>query len=76
MAKSSQKKLEYNKKYSRDNGYVNQAKYHETHPSKTYCLRVFERETDIMEQLERQKNKSGYIKDLIRADIQRQKEQG
>lgn len=74
MPKSSQKKLDYNKEYNRKNGYANQARYHETHPSKTYGLRVFSHETDIIEQLESQKNKSGYIKELIRADIKRQKE--
>ena len=31
-------------------------------------------EADIIEQLERQPNKSGYIKALIRADIQRSTE--
>ena len=36
MPKSSQKKLDYNKEYNRKNGYANQARYHETHPSKTY----------------------------------------
>ena len=74
MPKSSQKKLDYNKEYNRKNGYSNQARYHETHPSKMYGLRVFSHETDIIEQLESQKNKSGYLKELIRADIQRQKE--
>ena len=39
MPKSSQKKLDYNKEYNRKNGYANQARYHETHPSKTYGLR-------------------------------------
>lgn len=35
MAKSSQKKLDYNKEYNKKNGYVSQARYHESHPSKT-----------------------------------------
>lgn len=74
MPKSSQHKIEYNKKYNKENNYANQARYHETHPSKTYGLRVFAHETDIIEQLESQKNKSGYLKELIRADIQKQKE--
>lgn len=74
MPKSSQKKLDYNKEYNRKNGYANQTQYHETHPSKTYGLRVFAHETDIIERLESQKNKSGYLKELIRADIKRQKE--
>lgn len=74
MAKSSQKKLDYNKEYNKKNGYASQARYHETHPSKTYSLRVFAHETDIIEHLEKQKNKSGYLKDLIRADIERQQQ--
>lgn len=73
MPKSSQKKIDYNKEYNKNNNYANQKRYHETHPSKTYGLRVFLHETDIIEQLEGQTNKSGYIKSLIRADIERQK---
>lgn len=76
MPKSSQKKLDYNKEYNRKNGYANQARYHETHPSKTYTLRVFSHEADILDYLERQPNKAGKIKELIRAEIQREKEQG
>ena len=40
MPKSSQKKLDYNKEYNRKNGYANQARYHETHPSKTYGFKI------------------------------------
>lgn len=40
-----------------------------------YGLRVFSHETDIIEQLESQKNKSGYLKELIRADIKRQEKE-
>lgn len=76
MPKSSEKKIEYNKRYNRENNYANQAKYHETHPSKTYTLRVFSHEADILDYLERQPNKAGKIKELIRAEIQREKEQG
>lgn len=74
MPRSSHHKIEYNKKYNKEHNYANQARYHETHPSKTYGLRVFVQETDIIEQLESQKNKSSYLKELIRADIKRQKE--
>lgn len=74
MPKSSQHKIEYNKKYNKENNYANQKKYRDTHPSKTYGLCVFAHETDIIEQLESQKNKSGYLKELIRADIKRQQE--
>lgn len=39
-----------------------------------YTLRVvMHTERDIMEQLDRQKNKAGYIKRLIREDISKQK---
>ena len=57
MAKSSQKKIDYNKHYNKENRYANQKKYHKSHPSKTYGLRVFSHEVDIMEQLENKKNK-------------------
>lgn len=33
-------------------------------------------EADILEQLEKQENKAGYIKSLIRKDIEKQKQQG
>lgn len=74
MAKSSQTKIDYNKAYNKKNNYANQNKYRKTHPNKSYGIRVFENEMDIIEHMEKQKNKAGYIKDLIREDMLRQKE--
>ena len=42
-----------------------------------FTLKVAKKtEADILAQLEKQENKSGYIKTLIRKDIEKQKQQG
>lgn len=76
MAKSSQRKIEYNKHLNKQNIYANQEKYHREHKGKTYTLRLFSHENDIIEYMEKQLNKAGKLKELIRAEIQREKEQG
>ncbi len=36
MPKSSQRKIDYNKQYNKDNNYANQKKYQKAHPTKSY----------------------------------------
>ncbi len=39
--------------------------------TKTITLRLYPTDTDILEHLGRQENKQGYLKKLIRADMER-----
>ena len=75
MAKSSQRKIDYNKHLNKDNKYANQAKYYKEHYGKTYTLKLLSHEKDIIEYMEKQINKSGKLKELIRAEIKREQEQ-
>lgn len=48
-----------------------QDRYHKAH-TKSYVIRMMKRtEADIIEKLESVPNKAGYIKSLIRADIEK-----
>lgn len=54
--------------------YSRQRRYHETHGTKNYSLQMMRHtEQDLIDWLEAQPNKSGYIKRLIREDMERQK---
>ena len=48
-----------------------QERYHKAHTT-SICIRIMHNtESDILEKLDRVPNKAGYIKNLIRADIER-----
>ena len=49
-----------------------QAKYNKANVRQT-AVRFYPSERDMWEWLERQSNKAGYIKELIRADMERSK---
>lgn len=49
-------------------------KYHKSHGRAVPMWYHSEHDADILEQLDKQPNKSGYIKRLIRADIARKRE--
>ena len=70
---AKQNKRNYNKEYGKKTGYAAQTKYQKER-SKQIVFRVFSpQEDDISEWLDEQPNKSGYIKDLIRADMKSKK---
>lgn len=71
--KAKQNKREYNKEYNKKTGYAAQNKYLRER-SKQIIFRLFSpQEDDIADWLDKQPNKSGYIKDLIREDMKRKK---
>lgn len=68
MAKT---KLEIQKEYAKRTNYASQNKYHKE-KTKSIAIRLFmATEMDIIEKLDSVDNKAGYIKKLIREDIQR-----
>ena len=70
---SKKNKRDYNKEYGKRTGYAAQVKYQKER-SKQIIFRVFSpQEDDISEWLDKQPNKSGYIKGLIRSDMERKK---
>lgn len=69
--KSSQRKLEYNREYGKKTGYAAQNRYLKER-SKQIVFRLFSpQEDELISWLEQQPNKSGYIKSLIRADLEK-----
>ena len=61
------------REYSKRTGYASQAKYNAEN-TKRYVIKVMlKTESDIIERLEEEENKSGYIKHLIREDIKKGK---
>lgn len=52
--------------------YKAQAKYRKKNPSKAYTFNVFLYETDIINHMENQDNKAGYLRQLVLDDIERQ----
>lgn len=52
--------------------YKSQYEYRKRKPSKVYCFSVFLDEVDIINQMENQKSKAGYLKKLVLDDIERQ----
>ena len=72
MAKT---KLEIQKDYEKRTNYEAQKKYHK---EKTipFSMRLFPAtESDIIDRLNQQDNKAGYVKSLIRDDIAKEKEE-
>ena len=70
MAKS---KNEIQKEYAKRSGYAAQKKYRATNTKKYSLECAISTEADIIEQLEAQPNKSGYITSLIRKEIENKK---
>lgn len=71
--KTSEQKREYQKGYDQRTGYAAQRKYKQEH-GKSFTFVVYSpQENDILEQLLSQTNKAGYIKGLIREDIEKRK---
>lgn len=64
--KTSTKKAEYNKEYSKRTHYAAQTKYNRER-CKAISIRLTPNDSDIIEWLEEQPNKQGAIKFLIRA---------
>lgn len=52
--------------------YKAQTKYKKKNPSKTYAFSAFLYETDIINHMEKQDNKAGYLRQLVLDDIERQ----
>lgn len=52
--------------------YDAQARYHAAHTTRVAIRFVHSTDKDILDHLEKQPNKAGYIKSLIRADIARE----
>lgn len=52
--------------------YKAQTKYKKKNPSKTYAFNVFLYEKDIINHMENQDNKAGYLRQLVLDDIERQ----
>lgn len=53
--------------------YASQNKYRKANEKKMSISFITKTESDILEQIEKQPNKAGYIKRLIREDIEREK---
>lgn len=66
-------KAEIQRNYSKRSNYAAQKKYDKENTITCTIRLVKTTEADIIDQLELQENKSGYIKDLIRADIYKTK---
>ena len=59
------------REYAKRSGYASNKKYNEKN-TKVYTFRVVvNTENDIIERLDKKENKAGYIKSLIRADIEK-----
>ena len=72
MAKT---KLEIQKEYEKRTNYAAQKKYNKTN-IKSYSFRfMINTENGLIEWLEKQPNKSGYMKELIRKDMEKHKDQ-
>lgn len=70
MAKT---KAEIQRDYERRSGYKAQAKY-DKEKTRRYVVKVMTTtEADIIQRLDSVPNKAGYIKGLIRADIEKEK---
>lgn len=66
-------KLEIQKEYEKRTNYAAQKKYHKE-KSRALNMKLFiATESDIIEKLDSVPNKAGYIKQLIREDIAREK---
>lgn len=75
MAKSSDKKLEYQREYNKRTNYASQNKYHKER-GKVVSIRLFTpQDDDILEFLDAQPNKAGYFRELVRADMEKKKAQ-
>lgn len=66
-------KAEIQRDYAKRSGYAAQSKYLKD-KSKRYVIQcMLNTESDIIKRIESQSNKAGYIKSLIRADIEKNK---
>jgi len=73
MEEKSISKLETQKRYEKRTNYAAQEKYHKE-KTKGYAFRVMmSTEQDIIQKLDSVPNKAGYIKQLIREDMKREK---
>ena len=64
-------KAEIQREYSKRTNYAAQRKYDKNNTKRYSLVCMKNTEADIIEQLEKQENKAGYIKKLIRDDISR-----
>ena len=70
---AKRRKVEYNAEYQKKNNYAAQNAYNKQN-MKSFAFRFnLNTEADIIEWLEQQDNKAGYIKELIRADMAKRK---
>ena len=68
-----QRKNERQREYAKRTGYAAQSKYNKER-SKSVNIRLFlPQDADILDKLESVESKAGYIKELIRADIKKEK---
>ena len=68
--KIAKSKNEVQREYEKRTGYAAQNKYHKEN-TKSFVIRMMiNTEQDIIDWLEKQPNKAGYIKALIRADME------
>lgn len=68
----SRKKAERQKEYDKRTGYAAQRKYIENNIKRYVINCVANTEQDIINHLEQQENKAGYIKRLIREDMKKE----
>ncbi len=73
MLSIAKSKSEIQKEYAKRSDYAAQKKYRATNTKKYSLECVKTTDTDIIAKLEAQPNKAGYIKALIRADIEKTK---
>ena len=73
MPKSSDKKLEYNREYRKRTGYASQHKYNQENTIPFSFRMMKNTEQDIIDKLNSVPSKAGYIKQLIRDDIAKEK---
>ena len=67
-------KLERQKEYEQRTNYAAQKKYNANNTKQIKFSFNVKTDADILEKLEEQPSKMGYVKKLIRQDIERQKE--
>ena len=67
-----QRKNQRQREYAKRTGYASQNKYNKQN-TKTINIRLGVNDIDILEHLDKKNNKAGYIKELIRKDIKKDK---
>lgn len=69
------RKIEYQKEYEKKTKYASKIKYQNKNIVKITLKFVKTTESDLIERIESQENKAGYIKRLVREDMNKSRQQ-